>query len=164
MKRVSLFLASLLLTASLFAAPKKVNYTENTDGTLSITTIDKDASVKAKQKVDGFSDVTKILCSKVKKSNPVTIDLSAFANKEVMVNLSCSIKVETADSSETDIIWMINDLAAGMPVLVQQKVKAGEWTSLKGEAAVPLGPNKQLYISGAGINFADTVIYLKDTF
>lgn len=162
MKRVSLFLASLLLTASLFAAPKKVNYTENTDGTLSITTIDKDASVKAKQKVDGFSDVTKILCSKVKKTNPVTIDLSAFAGKEVMVSLSCSVKVENADNSETDIIWMINDLAAGMPVLVQQKVKAGEWTPLKGEAAVPLSQNKQLYISGAGINFESTVIYLKD--
>ena len=112
--------------------------------------------------MDGFSDVTKILCSKVKKTNPVTIDLSAFAGKEVMVSLSCSVKVENADNSETDIIWMINDLAAGMPVLVQQKVKAGEWTTLKGEAAVPLSQNKQLYISGAGINFESTVIYLKD--
>ena len=162
MKKLSVLAAILLLTTSLFAAPQKTNYTENTDGTLSITTIDKDASVKAKQKVDGFTNVTKILCSKVKKTNPVTIDLSAFAGKEVMVSLSCSIKVETADNSETDIIWMINDLAAGMPVLVQQKVKNGEWTSLKGDAAVPLSQNKQLYISGAGIDFANTVIYLKD--
>ena len=162
MKRVSLFLASLLLTASLFAAPKKVNYTENADGTLSITTIDKDASVKKNQKVDGYSNVITITGSKVKKVNPVTVDLSAFAGKEVMVNLSCDIKVNTSDNSEVDIIWMINDMAAGMPVLVQQKVKSGEWTTLKGEAAVPLSENKSLYISGAGINLESTVFYLKD--
>ncbi|MBO4858610.1 MAG: endo-1,4-beta-xylanase [Treponema sp.] len=166
MKKLSVIIAALLITAALSAAPnngkKNANYTENQDGTLSITNVDKDASVKKNQKVDGYSNVITITGSKVKKVNPVTVDLSAFAGKEVMVNLSCDIKVNTSDNSEVDIIWMINDMAAGMPVLVQQKVKSGEWTTLKGEAAVPLSENKSLYISGAGINLEGTVLYLKD--
>lgn len=166
MKKLSVIIAALLITAALSAAPnngkKNANYTENQDGTLSITNVDKDASVKKNQKVDGYSNVITITGSKVKKVNPVTVDLSAFAGKEVMVNLSCDIKVKTSDNSEVDIIWMINDLAAGMPVLVQQKVKSGEWTTLKGEAAVPLSENKSLYISGAGINLEGTVFYLKN--
>ena len=166
MKKLSVIIATLFITAALFAAPnngkKNANYTENQDGTLSITNVDKDASVKKNQKVDGYSNVITITGSKVKKVNPVTVDLSAFAGKEVMVNLSCDIKVNTSDNSEVDIIWMINDMAAGMPVLVQQKVKSGEWTTLKGEAVVPLSENKSLYISGAGINLEGTVLYLKD--
>ena len=166
MKKLSVIIAALFITAALFAAPnngkKNANYTENQDGTLSITNVDKDASVKKNQKVDGYSNIITITGSKVKKVNPVTVDLSAFAGKEVMVNLSCDIKVNTSDNSEVDIIWMINDMAAGMPVLVQQKVKSGEWTTLKGEAAVPLSENKSLYISGAGINLEGTVFYLKD--
>lgn len=166
MKKLSVIIAALLITAALSAAPnngkKNANYTENQDGTLSITNVDKDASVKKNQKVDGYSNIITITGSKVKKVNPVTVDLSAFAGKEVMVNLSCDIKVNTSDDSEVDIIWMINDMAAGMPVLVQQKVKSGEWTTLKGEAAVPLSENKSLYISGAGINLEGTVLYLKD--
>ena len=166
MKKLSVIIATLFITAALFAAPnngkKNANYKENQDGTLSITNVDKDASVKKNQKVDGYSNVITITGSKVKKVNPVTVDLSAFAGKEVMVNLSCDIKVNTSDNSEVDIIWMINDMAAGMPVLVQQKVKSGEWTTLKGEAAVPLSENKSLYISGAGINLEGTVFYLKD--
>ena len=166
MKKLSVIIAALLITAALSAAPnngkKNANYTENQDGTLSITNVDKDASVKKNQKVDGYSNVITITGSKVKKVNPVTVDLSAFAGKEVMVNLSCDIKVKTSDNSEVDIIWMINDMVAGMPVLVQQKVKSGEWTTLKGEAAVPLSENKSLYISGAGINLEGTVFYLKD--
>ena len=168
MKKLSIIIAALFITVALSAAPnnskgkKNAGYKENQDGTLSITSVDKDASVKSNQKVDGYSNVISITGSKVKKVNPVTVDLSAFAGKEVMVNLSCDIKVNTSDNSEVDIIWMINDLAAGMPVLVQQKVKSGEWTTFKGEVAVPLSENKSLYISGAGINLESTVFYLKD--
>ena len=163
MKKLTIIVAALLFAASsvsLSAAPKK-NYIENDDGTISITSVDKDASVK-KQKVDGFSNVITVTGSKVKKVNPVTVDLSAFAGKEVMVNLNCDLKVITKDNSEVDIIWMINDLAAGMPVLVQQKVKSGEWTTIKGEAAVPLSENKSLYLSGTGLNLENLVVYLKD--
>ena len=161
MKRFPLILTFVLAAAALFAAPKKT-YIENQDGTISITNVDKDASVKINQKADGLSNLAVVTGKKVKKTNPITVDLSEFGGKELFIRLSCEIKVVTSGSDEVDLIWMINDLAAGMPVLVREKVKPDEWTKISGEAAVPLAEKKMLYLSGAGINLADTTFYLKD--
>lgn len=163
MKKLTIMaIVSIVFGTMIFAAPKNANIRENSDGSVSIINVDKDASVKYKQKIDGFSDVTVITGSKIKKTNPITIDLSAFSGKEVFINLSCDIKVVNSKGEIVDIVWMINDIDAGMPILLQQKVNSGEWTSLSGDAAVPLGQNRTLYLSGAGINNNDVIFYIKN--
>ncbi|MCR4733550.1 MAG: endo-1,4-beta-xylanase [Treponema sp.] len=160
MKKFFVFLMTgMLVLSTLCAAPK---YKENSDGSISITSVDKDPSVKANRKVDGFKNVIAIDGKKIKKVNPVTVDLSDFANKEILVKLNCEIKIEDKSAKENEIIWIINDMEAGVPTLVQKKVPTGEWTKLSGEAAVPLGENKSLYISASGLSLADMTIYLKD--
>ena len=77
MKKISVILFSLLISISaIYAAPKNANKNanirDNGDGSVNILNVDKDASVKFKQKVDGFDNVTVITGSKVKKNNPVT--------------------------------------------------------------------------------------------
>lgn len=162
MKKILVCLVSLFLITDLFAAPKNAGYQTNSDGSISIVNIDKDVSVKTKQKIDGFSNITVVNGSKVKKVNPITVDLSAFGGKELFLNFSCEIKVVEAENSDIDLVWMINDLDAGMPILIQKKVKSGEWTKLSGEIVIPLGEKKSLYLSGAGINLKNTTFYLKD--
>ena len=78
MKKISVILFSLLISISaIYAAPKNANKNanirDNGDGSVNILNVDKDASVKFKQKVDGFDNVTVITGSKVKKNNPVTV-------------------------------------------------------------------------------------------
>lgn len=161
LKKLIMFIAAALCTCALMAAPK-TSFIENDDGSVSITAVDKDASVKSKQKVDGFNDVTVITGSKLKKNNPITFDLSALGGKEVYINFSTDIKITGLEDSEIDMIWMINDIDAGMPVIFDRKVKVNEWITVKGERAVPLGQNKLLYLSGAGIDKSALTVYMKN--
>ena len=159
-KLISILLTSCLIAGTVFAADPVTR--QNEDGTVSIIAVDKDASVKTKQKVDGFKDVTVITGKKVTKQNPVTIDLSAFGGKEVFVSLSCEIKIDDPFNSEVDVIWMINDLDAKMPVVAQKKIPSGEWVKMSGDTALALGTNKSLYISGAGFEKAAAVINIRN--
>ena len=167
MKKISVILFSLLISISaIYAAPKNANKNanirDNGDGSVNILNVDKDASVKFKQKVDGFDNVTVITGSKVKKNNPVTVDLSAFGNQEVYLNFSCDIKVVDSQKGTNEISWVINDMNAGFPEVAYKKVKSDEWTSLKGDLAIPLGENKSLYISGSGLTKENLVFYIKN--
>lgn len=151
--------AAVFVSAGFSAAAK---YVENSDGSVSITFVDKDAAVKTKQKADGFKDVTVIDGSKVSKLNPVTIDLNDFSNKDILINLSCEMKIVDKAGSDNNIVWMINDMEAGLPTLAQQKVSSGEWTKISGEIAIPLGAKKSLYMSGAGLKMENITIYIKN--
>jgi len=163
MKKGTLITVSfLVLISSVFAAPKKGNIRDNGDGSVNILNIDKDASVKFKQKVDGFENVTVVTGSKIKKNNPVTVDLSAFGNQEVYINFSCDIKVVDTKNGENDISWVINDMDAGLPEVAFAKVKSGEWTRIEGEKAVPLGLNKSMYISAFGLKKENLTFYIKN--
>ena len=163
MKKISIIFFSLFFSVSaFFAAPKNANFKDNGDGSVSIINIDKDTSVKFKQKVDGFDNVTVITGKKIKKTNPVTVDLSAFGNQEVYLNFSCDIKVVDAQNNENEISWVINEMNLGLPEVAHKKVKSGEWTTLKGDLAIPLGENRSLYISGAGLSKENLVFYIKN--
>lgn len=165
MKKQHMLLGILVLFNSLiFAAPKTVNKNvlENKDGSLSIVNIDKTDAVKYKQKVDNYKNVSVVDGSKVTQLNPINIDLQDFGKKEVYINFSVDIKVENATGDETDIVWVINDMAAGFPEIAKKKVKSGEWTTMKGEFALSLSEKRSLYVSGAGLNFADLKFYVKN--
>ena len=160
MKKITaVIFAAGLAICSLIAAPK---YTQDCNGGICITNIDKDSSVKVNQKVDGFKNVIAVDGKKLKKVNPVTIDLSDFSNKEVFIKLNCEIKIVDKNNRVNDIIWVINDMDAGFPTLCQQKIPSGEWVNLSGEVAVPLGEKRSLYISGSGLSLEDLTFYLKD--
>lgn len=163
-KQLKLLGLFFLIGTTLFAAPKTINknVVENEDGSLSIVNVDKTDAVKYKQKVDGFKNVTVIDGAKVDQLNPVNIDLQDFGNKEVYINFSVDIKVEDSTDAENDIIWVINDLAAGVPEIAKKKVKSGEWTTIKGEKALVLSDKRLLYISGAGLNFENLKFYIKN--
>ncbi len=160
-KLLSLGILTILTNALLFSAPKQT-FVSNSDGSISIKTLDKDASVKENQKVDGFSDVTVVTGSKIKKNNPITIDLSQFTNKDVYIKLSCDLKIVDKTGSENDIIWMINEPGANIPTLVQKKIPSGEWTKFQGEAILTLGEKRNLYISGAGLNKQNLTFYIRN--
>ena len=159
-KLIAVLLTSFMIAGFAFAADPVTR--ENEDGSVSIIAVDKDASVKTKQKVDSFKDVTVVTGKKVTKLNPVTIDLSAFGGKEVYINFSCEIKINDTANGINDIVWMINDLDAGMPVVAQQKIASGQWVTITGETAVPLGSNKSLYISGAGLELANLTFNIRN--
>lgn len=163
-KLLSLCLVSMIGFSALFGmAGPNPNARNNPDGTITIFAVDKDASVKPKQTVDKFKDVTTINGKAIKKRNPITFDLSAYADHEVYVEFSCDIKVVTKDNSPVDLMWMINELSGGtLPTLCQKKVESGVWTTMKGEMDISLGANKNLYLSGAGIDNAQTTFYLKN--
>lgn len=157
---LTLFLAVNVVFAA--TATKNPNVQDNGNGSVNILNIDKDPSVKYKQKVDGFQNVTVITGSKIKKVNPVTVDLQDFGNQEVYLNFSCDIKIVDKTGKQNEIIWMINDMDAGMPEIAHAKINSDEWVTMKGEAAIPLGLNKSLYISGAGISKENVTFYIKN--
>lgn len=162
-KLKTLGILAILTAGALFAAPQS-NLISNADGSVSIKTVDKDASVKENQKVDGFAGVTVINGKKIKKRNPITFNLSALSNKEVIINFSCDIKLTDTDKTpkDYDLIWMINDADANFPRLSQTKVQADQWTTIKSELLIPLGENKELYLSGAGLSNQTLTYYLKN--
>lgn len=161
-KLLSLGFIFLFSATFIFAAPKS-KAIQNNDGSISIKNVDKDASVKENQKIDEFKGVTVITGSKVKKANPITIDLSEFGNKEIQINLTCDIKiVNSASTDDIDVVWMINDVAAKLPKIAQEKVAVNTWTTVKGELFIPLNENKSLYLSGAGFPTSTSVIYIKN--
>lgn len=156
----------VLFCAQSFGAPATFvnkNVQDPGDGSLIINNVDKDGpATKFNQKVDGFTGVTIIKGSKVTKKNPVNISLEDFANKDVMLSLSCDIKVENPNSTETDISWMIDELSSNLPTVVREKVPNGEWKTLSGEIVIPLNEKRNLYISAYGLDIKNTTIYIKN--
>ncbi len=147
----------------LSALPAKKYVTQNDDGSISVFNIDDDkVSVKYNQKVDGFRNVTVIYGDKVKKQNPVTVDLSDFGGKEILVNFSCEMKIEDSTGAENDIIWMINEVSADFPKLSEEKFKSGEWKKISGSAMLSLSEKKQFYLSSFGLAKENLVFYIKN--
>jgi len=165
MKRLISVCLLAFTAAVLIAAPaKKINpnVVENSDGSLNITNVDKDSSVKFNQKFDGFTNVTLIDGNKISKNNPITFDLSDFAGKEIMLQFSCDLKIAEENDEKLDLSWMVNDFEAGMPVISRSYANSNEWTTVKGEKVFVLGQKKSLYLSGAGLPTKGAKYYIKN--
>lgn len=137
---------------------------ENSDGTITFTTIDEDKNaVEFKKNYDGFENVTIIYGEKVTKRNPLNIDLSDFGNRTLIMDFSCDIKILDKSGAEKNrITWMINDFANNFPVLCDADVKTGEWTTIKGSLTVPLTEKRTLYVSGGEFDMKNLTFYLKN--
>lgn len=161
-KLISICLFSLA-TFAVFGAAKKINpnVVENSDGTVNITGIDKDSSVKVNQKYEGEKNITIVDSKKVTKNNPVAFDLSDFGNKEIYIEFSCKMKIEEPAQENLDLSWMINDFEAGMPVLIHEVIDSNQWVTMKAEKVVAIGEKKSFYLSGSGLP-SEYKIYIKD--
>ena len=162
MKKLILSLMFVFSFSTVFAAINK-NLVENSDGTVSITNVDKDGSaIKFNKTVDNFQNVTVIDAKKVKNQKFIKASLEDFDKKEVMISFSCDVKVEDSTGAENEISWIIDEVSANFPVVSRQVLKSGEWTTMKGEIILVLGEKKSFYISAAGINKENLTIYLKN--
>lgn len=162
MKKLILSLMFVFSFSTVFAAINK-NLVENSDGTVSITNVDKDGSaIKFNKTVDNFQNVTVIDAKKVKNQKFIKASLEDFDKKEVMISFSCDVKVEDSTGAENEISWIIDEVSANFPVVSRQVLKSGEWTTMKGEAILVLGEKKSFYISAAGLNKENLKIYLKN--
>ena len=92
MKKLILSLMFVFSFSTVFAAINK-NLVENSDGTVSITNVDKDGSaIKFNKTVDNFQNVTVIDAKKVKNQKFIKASLEDFDKKEVMISFSCDVK------------------------------------------------------------------------
>lgn len=138
-------------------------YVQVEAGKAIFTNIDpEDKVVKYNQKVDGYENVTVVDCGKSTSRNLVTISLADFADFDVQVDFSCDLKVINSEDTETDIVWFINEVDAGIPQIAREKIPSNQWTHFDGEKELVLGEKRQMYISAAGINRENVKIFIKN--
>ena len=164
MKRmITILTAALLLIPCCCAKSSDSRIIENSDGSVNITRIDEDGkAVKFNQKFSGSKNVTQITPAKASRSNPVTVDLSAFEGKDIELQFSCEMYIEDKSCEKTQIVWMINELEENFPKLFDRKVENGKWFSVNKRITLHLSGKRQLYVSGGTINKDSSTIYLRN--
>ncbi len=163
MKRTLIALTAALLVFTGCSSKKQSAQTiENTDGSVSITRIDEDGkAVLFNKKFENSKNVTQVNLNKTSRSNPVSIDLSAYEGKDLEIQLSCEMYIEDKSSQKTQVIWMINELEENFPKLFDRKVENGKWFSVNKHMTIHLSGKRQLYVSGGTLN-KDSTIYIRN--
>ncbi|MDY4984390.1 MAG: endo-1,4-beta-xylanase [Treponema sp.] len=163
MKRLVLALLGASLLAFASCGGGDTGIIENADGSIIYTRPDKDGSaVKYNQKHDGFTNVTIINGKAVKTLNPINVNLAEYKNKDVLFDFSCDVKVVEESGKDSDLIWMINEVSANMPQLAREKVKSGEWVTMKGSCFIHLSGEQNFYLSSSGMHLDKRTFYLKN--
>ncbi len=164
MKRmITILVAALIILTSCSAKTSDSRIIENSDGSVNITRIDEDGkAIKFNQKYAGSKNVTQISLAKASRSNPITVDLSAYEGKDLEIQLSCEMFVEDKSSEKTQIVWMINELEENFPKLFDRKVENGKWFSVNKRLTLHLSGKRQLYVSGGTLNKDSSTIYIRN--
>ena len=164
MKRmITILAAALIILTSCSAKASDSRIIENSDGSVNITRIDEDGkAIKFNQKYAGSKNVTQISLAKASRSNPITVDLSAYEGKDLEIQLSCEMFVEDKSSEKTQIVWMINELEENFPKLFDRKVENGKWFSVNKRLTLHLSGKRQLYVSGGTLNKDSSTIYIRN--
>ena len=163
MKRTLIALTAALVVLTGCSSKKQSAQTiENTDGSVSITRIDEDGkAVLFNKKFENSKNVTQVNLNKTSRSNPVSIDLSAYEGKDLEIQLSCEMYIEDKSSQKTQVIWMINELEENFPKLFDRKVENEKWFSVNKHMTIHLSGKRQLYVSGGTLN-KDSTIYIRN--
>ena len=164
MKRLTiiLFTALILFTgcSKSDSAPRLI---ENENGSIDITRIDEDGkAVKFNVKEDGYKNVTKIDLAAASKANPVNIDLSYFADKDVELTLFCEMKIVDKTGGKNQVIWMINDPGESFPQIFKQKVESGKWFTVNTSYLAHISANRSLSLSGGTLNKNNITCYIRN--
>ena len=163
MKRILILIITAIILLTACTAKSSPQLVENADGSVTITRIDEDGkAVKFNKKFDGYKNVTEINLAQSSRNNPVTIDLSAFEGKDLELQLSCDMLVKDQTGNENKIIWIINEMEENFPKLFDRKVESGKWFTVNNRITIHLAGKRQLYVSGAGLDSANTKIYIKN--
>lgn len=162
-KILFLTLSALCLT---FTSCAKSNETprviDNKDNSLTITRIDEDEkAIRFNKKFDGFNDVTIIDTAASTKKNSVAVNLSDYSDKQVLLELKCDIRIDDPKNSNSELIWIINEIASNFPQLYRGRIQSGKWITISENLFVELGKNRSLYISPVGLP-KDAKIYIKN--
>lgn len=162
-KILFLTLSALCLT---FTSCAKSNETprviDNKDNSLTITRIDEDEkAIRFNKKFDGFNDVTIIDTAASTKKNSVAVNLSDYSDKQVLLELKCDIRIDDPKNSNSELIWIINEIASNFPHLYRGRIQSGKWITISENLFVELGKNRSLYISPVGLP-KDAKIYIKN--
>lgn len=162
-KILFLTLSALCLT---FTSCAKTNETprviDNKDNSLTITRIDEDEkAIKFNKKFDGFNDVTIIDTAASTKKNSVAVNLSDYSDKQVLLELKCDIRIDDPKNSNSELIWIINEIASNFPHLYRGRIQSGKWITISENLFVELGKNRSLYISPVGLP-KNAKIYIKN--
>ncbi|MBR1638085.1 MAG: endo-1,4-beta-xylanase [Treponema sp.] len=158
----AVFMAGILAGCSGKSAEAKI--IQNDDGSISITKIDEDGKAVAyNKKYDGFENVTIVKLGLTSGNNPIKINLNDYADKDVLMELSCDMKVvDSSGEAEHEIIWLVNEVDENFPQIYRDYIKSDEWTKVSGQAIIHIGKNRQFYLSGAGLTKENITVYLKN--
>ena len=133
------------------------------ENTLLFTRIDEDdEAVLFNQKEKDTSDITIINCAKSQKNNFAVVSLADYADKDLYIDFSCELKLHDKKGATNQIIWMINEVNDNFPKFYDGKIKSDQWIKIQKKVFVHVGQNRQIYISGAGLNSQNLTIYLKN--
>ena len=169
MKKFTLPLFLILCVFLASCASTKASGTNSADfvkieaGKAVISNVDfQEKAVRYNQKVEEFDGVTVVNCSKSTSRYLVSVDLSDFADMDVIIDFSCNFKVVDSTGASTDIIWFINEVDAGIPQIAHERVNSDEWMKFTGHSELFLNGKRQLYVSAAGINRENIKIYVRN--
>ena len=161
-KKAGLVLTGVLCLG-LFSCKDTPAKITNEDGTVSILKVDPDEkAISYNKKYDGFNNVTIVNLSKSTKRNPVTIDLSEYANKDVMLEFKMDILIDDKTDKKNQLTIILNDVANDLPKLFDDKVENGKWISVKSTMYTHLDEKRQIFLSGAGWDTNNVTFYIKD--
>ena len=163
MKKTLLLLAGTLYFFVSGCAAKSPATCINRDGSVSILKIDNEAkAVTFDKKFQGFTGVTEVKFSKSQKRNPITIDLSEYGNKDILIDFNMDIMIADKGGNTNNVVFVLNDVDAKLPHLADCKVEPNVWTSLHSQLFVKLGEKRQIFLSGAGYDKENVTFYIKN--
>lgn len=153
MKKLLAIFTAILLSCTFMVAQE----------TITISKIDQTSKgIDFGKKKDGAKDVIVINGKKTNTKNPISIDLSQYANKEVKIDFYCDILIEDSKNSVNEVAWVVNDYGSGFPEIAKEKIKTGTWTRMVGSKFVSLNGKRQLYIPGNAIDLQNSKVFIKN--
>lgn len=175
---IFIMIASVIVFSACTSANSPSETTNNDDNTttnsetqnngqLSLISSDTDA-ITTNQTVDSKTGVTVIDGAKITNTwNLATIDLSSYQDQQVTIDFTCTMKVVSSDSSDTTLLWQVNDSDASYPTVASGTFTSGEWKTITGTlSSYTVGKSKVIYLSSYGLtkeNLVITISYLKVT-
>lgn len=163
MKKTILLLTSVLSLLFISCKDSSPANIINHDGSVSILKVDEDGkAVSYNKNYKGFSGVTSVKLSKTTKRNPITVDLSQYSNKDVLIDFNMDFYIDDPSGKTNTVVWVLNDVDAKLPHLADEKIEANKWTSLHSQLFIHLGENRQIFLSGAGFDKENVTIYIKN--
>lgn len=104
----------------------------------------------------------KVCPGKIEKRNPIEIDITKFAGKQVYIELSCNIKAKNKSDSKTQVNWFVDELSENLPSVANDIIPNNKWTKLNGKLTVNIDSGKNIILSGGGYDKDKVTFFISD--